>query len=135
VTPTWKDAVRRGSIDELQHSLASGTDVDARDEHGQTALMLAAVDGHTHVVEWLVGRGAGFDHTAKYGLSALMLAAVNGHVNIVRILARAGANRELLGTGAPGFAGKTALDLARARDEWEMVDILRSRGGPAMDGG
>jgi ankyrin repeat protein len=45
MTPTWKDVVRRGSIDELQHFLATGTDVDARDEHGQTALMLAAVDG------------------------------------------------------------------------------------------
>jgi uncharacterized protein len=132
MTPTWKDAVRRGSIDELQHLLATGTDVDARDEHGQTALMLAAVDGHDHVVQWLVARGAVLDHTAKYGLSALMLAVVNGHVDAVRTLVRGGANLKLQGTGAPGFAGKTALDLARARDARLMVEILTAadhRGG------
>ena len=33
------------------------------------------------------------------------------------------------GTGAPGFAGKTALDLAVARNEAEIVDILRSGRG------
>ena len=124
MTPAWKDAVRRGSIDELQRLLAAGADIDARDEHGQTALMRAAVNGHPHVVDWLVARGAGLDHTAKYGLSALMLAVVNGHVDVVRLLSRAGANRELIGTGAPGFAGKTALDLAHARDELGMVEIL-----------
>jgi ankyrin repeat protein len=131
MTQEWKDAVRRGSIDELQHLVATGADVDARDGHGQTALMLAAVEGHDHVVEWLVERGAVLDHTAKYGLSAVMLGVVNGHVDVVRALVRTGANLGLRGTGAPGFAGKTALDLAVARDDQEMVDILRSRAGPA----
>jgi uncharacterized protein len=131
VTPEWKDAVRRGSIEELRRLVAAGADIDARDEHGQTALMQAAVDGHTHVVEWLVGRGATLDHRAKYGLSALMLAVVNGHVDAVRLLVRAGANRELIGSGAPGFVGKTAVDLARTRGERGMVEILTvvDRGG------
>jgi ankyrin repeat protein len=124
MTPAWKAAVRRGSINELQQLLVTGTDIDARDEYGQTALMLAAVAGHTHVVEWLVERSARLDNTAKYGLSALMLAVVNGHVAIVGILVRAGASLELRGSGAPGFAGKTALDLAIDRNHQEMVDIL-----------
>jgi uncharacterized protein len=127
----WKDAVRRRSVDELQRLLNVGADVNARDEYGQTALMLAAVNGHAPLVELLVGRGADLDHTAKYGLGALMLAVVNGHVDVVRTLVRAGANPELRGSGAPGFAGKTALDLAVARDEPEMVAILRARGGEA----
>jgi hypothetical protein len=72
----------------------------------------------------MVGHGATLDVTAKYGLSALMLAVVNGHVDVLRTLVRGGANLELQGTGAPGFAGKTALDLARARDERGMVEVL-----------
>jgi uncharacterized protein len=111
MTQEWNDAVRPGSLDELQRLAAAGAAVDARDEHGQTALMLAAVNGHAGVVDWLVEHGAALDHTAKYGLSALMLAVVNGHVDVVRRLVRAGANHELRGSGAPGFAGKTALDL------------------------
>jgi hypothetical protein len=34
--------------------------------------------------------------------------------------------RLLRGTGASGFAGKTALDLALARNDSEMIDILRA---------
>ncbi len=126
MTLDWEDAVRRGSIHELQRRLADGTDIDALDGHGQTALMLAAVAGHEHVVEWLVERGASLDHTAKYGFSALMLAVVGGHVEVVRRVAKAGANLSLRGTGAPGFAGKTALDLAIDLERPEIVEILRS---------
>ncbi|HEY6362688.1 MAG TPA: ankyrin repeat domain-containing protein [Vicinamibacterales bacterium] len=68
MTSDWRDAVRHGSIDVLQRLLAAGADINALDGHGQTALMLAAVDGHTNVVEWLVARGAVLDHTSKYGL-------------------------------------------------------------------
>ena len=128
MTQEWKAAVQRGSLDDLARLAAAGADIDARDAHGQTALMLAAVEGDADVVDWLVARGAMLDHTAKYGLSALMLAVINGHVDIVRTLVRAGANLTLKGTGAPGFAGKTALDLAVGRDDHDMVTIL-SHGG------
>jgi hypothetical protein len=126
MTREWEDAVHRGSIEDLQRLFTSGADIDARDGHGQTALMLAAVNGHGHVVGWLVERGAALDHTAKYGLSALMLATIRGHVDVVRKLTDAGASVSLRGTGAPGFAEKTALDLAIALDNPEIVEILRS---------
>ena len=126
MTPGWQDAVRRGAVDQLEHLLADGADIDARDGHGQTALMLAAAHGQGAVVAWLIEHGAALDHTAKYGLSALMLAVVRGHVDIVRKLTDAGADLCRRGTGAPGFAAKTALDLAIARGEAELVEILRA---------
>lgn len=126
VTLEWKRAVSLGSVEELERLLAGGADIDARDGHGQTALMVAAAKGHEHVVAWLVERGAALNVTAKFGLSALMLAVVNGRIDIVRRLTAAGADRHLRGSGAPGFAGKTALDLALARDDREMAGILRA---------
>ena len=126
VTNEWEDAVRRGSIDQLRRLLASGADIDARDGYGQTALMLAAREGYATLVEWLVDHGAALDHTAKYGLSALMLAVIGGHTDVVRILTAAGADLCLRGTGAPGFTAKTALDLAIARGDADMVEILRT---------
>lgn len=133
MTREWADALRRGAFDALQRLLAEGADIDARDQHGQTALMCAARDGQQPVIAWLVEQGAALDRTAKYGLSALMLAVVNGHIEAVRTLTGAGANRDLRGTGVPGFAGKTALDLATARGDAEMVSVLRpdGTGGPA----
>jgi hypothetical protein len=38
----WEDAVKRGDIQDVRGRLDRGTDVDARDRYGQTALMLAA---------------------------------------------------------------------------------------------
>jgi serine/threonine-protein phosphatase 6 regulatory ankyrin repeat subunit B len=130
LTHEWEAAVRRGSIEDLQRLLAREAEIDARDRHGQTALMLAASRGQVVLVEWLVACGAALDHTAKYGLTALMLAVVGGHTPIVRALASAGARLDLRGTGAPGFAGKTALDLAIGRDHPEMIAILRSAAEP-----
>jgi ankyrin repeat protein len=69
-----------------------------------------AEDGE--VVEVLLEHAAQLDLTAKYGLIALMLAIVSGHIVIARALAREGADLSLRGSGAPGFAGKTAHDLA-----------------------
>jgi ankyrin repeat protein len=120
----WEEAVRAASLDRLQRIWEDGGDIDARDGHGQTALMLAAVAGHDEVVEWLIAHHAALDHTAKYGLSALMLAVVYGHVAVVRALVAAGAETRLTGTGPPGFAGKTALQLAMDKGHAEMVEIL-----------
>jgi ankyrin repeat protein len=58
-------------------------------------------------------------------LSAIMLAVVNGHADSVRILASAGADVTLQGSGAPGFAGKTALDLAVGRGETAVIAAVR----------
>jgi ankyrin repeat protein len=79
--------------------------------------MLAVVEGHAHVIEWLVEHGAALDHTAKYGLSALMFAIGHGHIGLVRKLTDAGTRIALRGTGAPGFWDKTALDLAMDRGD------------------
>lgn len=111
----WEDAVRRGDTEIVRDLLARGVDPNWRDRHGQTGLMLAAHGGHLATVHLLIEHGADLNVTAKYGLSAVMLAVVAGHEEIALALARAGADLTLRGTGAPGFADKTAADLATAR--------------------
>ncbi len=41
----WEHAVKRGDVQVLRDLLGQGMDVDARDRHGQSALMLAAHAG------------------------------------------------------------------------------------------
>ena len=108
----WRKAAIEGDYGVLADLLAAGAPIDARDRYGQTALMVAAVHGRDEVVALLLHHGADPDVTAKYGLSALMLAVVNDHDSIARWLVEAGADTSLRGTGAFGFAGKTAQDLA-----------------------
>ncbi len=121
MSPIWRDAVTDGDLETVRATLDAGVDVDSRDRHGQTAIMLAAHAGHDAVVEVLIAHGADLNVTAKWGLSALMLAIVAGHPDVARRLARAGADLALRGTGrTPGFDGKTAGDLARERG----MDVL-----------
>jgi ankyrin repeat protein len=124
----WEDAVRRGDTEIVRDLLARGADPNARDRHGQTAVMIAAHAGHAATLQLLIDHGANLNVTAKYGLSAVMLAVVVGHEEIALALARAGADLTLRGTGAPGFAGKTAADLAMARGLSHLAVAL----GPAQ---
>ena len=111
----WEDAIKRNNVQIVLDLLGMGEDVNAINRYGQTALMLAAGAGHRELVETLIAHRANLNITAKFGLSALMLAVVAGNVEVARLLAKAGADLSLLGTGAPGFADKTAYDLAVER--------------------
>lgn len=123
--PAWEHAATRGDVEAARRLLEAGVNINARDRYGQTALMLAAHRGHVALVELLVEKGADLNVTAKYRLSALMLAVVAGHVEIARQLVRAGADVSIRGSGAPGFDGKTAYDLAVAREMKELYRELR----------
>ena len=123
----WEDAVNRGDVQDVRNLLDQGADIDARNRHGQTALMLAAHAGHREVVAVLVAHRANLNTTGKYGLSALMLALVAGHVEVARLLADAGTDLSLRGTGVPGFTGKTAYDLAVKRDLRELFVALKPK--------
>jgi uncharacterized protein len=123
----WEDAIRRGEVEIVLDLLGRGADVDARDRYGQTALMLAAHAGRREVVAALIAHRANLNITAKFGLSALMLALVAGHAEVARLLAKAGADLSLRGSGAPGFAGKTACDLAVERGMLELSAELKPK--------
>jgi len=117
----WEDAIRGGDVDIVRDLLSRGIDPNARDRHGQTGVMLAAHAGHLAVVQLLIDHGANLNVTAKFGLSAAMLAVIAGHKEIVQALARARADLTLQGTDAPGFDGKTVVDLAAARGWTDLV--------------
>ena len=113
-----------GDRDRVIDLLASGQNADAFDRYGQTALMLAACHGQDEIVRRLIAEGVALDVTAKYGLSALMLAVVNRHPEVARQLLAAGADASIQGTGAPGFAGKTARELALDSGQEELAGEL-----------
>ena len=126
----WHKAVIGGNGRVIENLLADGVDIDSRDRYGQTALMLAALHGRDEVARILLEKGADRDVTAKYGLSALMLAVVNRHTGIARKLVDACANTLTRGSGAPGFAGMTAFDLAEYGGLADLAAYIAAAEGP-----
>jgi ankyrin repeat protein len=64
--------------------LSRGAQLDAVDDRGRTALMIAAAVGHAEVIEMLLGRGADPSARDRNGKTALDLAA---DANVRRMLA------------------------------------------------
>jgi ankyrin repeat protein len=124
MNPTWERAAREGDASALRAQLALGANVDALNRFGQSALMISAHAGHFEAVCVLVAAGASLDTTAKFGLSATMLAVLGGYESVARALAAAGADLAIRGSGAPGFAAKTAADLAAERGLTELARDL-----------
>ena len=109
---SWDSEEQKQGKAEVAALLRLGCDPNAPDEYGQTALMLAAFNGHGGVVGALVEHGgAELDAVNMYGKTALMLAAAMGRVALAAQLVEAGADATLRATGIL-HEGKTALDLA-----------------------
>ena len=53
-----RDAARMGNAREVENLVNQGVPVDARDTAGRTALMIAALNGHTAAVQKLLALGA-----------------------------------------------------------------------------
>ena len=71
---------------DVQAFINRGDDVNARNEYGQTALMLAAIKGHTETVKALIDAGVYVDTRDVDGWTALMWANDKGNWEIARVL-------------------------------------------------
>lgn len=89
----WRVA-ENGNINELAAVLPRVRDINARNEHGVTALMRAAQYGHVQMVRALLDHGADANIKRNDKFTALALAAFFGHTEIVRALMEHGADSQ-----------------------------------------
>jgi len=119
------ELARAGGTAALGARLAAGLAVDARDEKGNTLLMLAAYHGQAETVRMLLGAGAEADGRNAKGQTPLGGAAFKGHAEVVRLLLEAGADP------AADQGGVTAADLAVTFGRHEIVALLQSHSAQA----
>lgn len=98
--------------------IAAGAALDARNGDGNTALWLACVGNHPHIIDLLVDAGITIDSLNDTGASSLMYAASAGKVEAVEKLLARGADPRL--ETQDGFC---ALDLAA---NIECLKLLRA---------
>ena len=82
-------AAYSGDTEEVVLILEMPCDIDAQDDHGNTALMYAAMEGHTEAVRRLVEQGANLElQSGSRRYTALMYAVRGGHTRTVQAFAR-----------------------------------------------
>jgi ankyrin repeat protein len=86
-------ASRSGSLAAVKLLLEKGAKVDAADSRkGQNALMWAAAEGHSDIVDLLIQSGANVKTASDGGFTALVFATQKGNANVVTNLIAAGAD-------------------------------------------
>ncbi|HEX5964843.1 MAG TPA: ankyrin repeat domain-containing protein, partial [Pyrinomonadaceae bacterium] len=113
--------VEDGDVDELEPVLARA-DINARNEHGMTALMRAAYHGRVQMVRALLEHGADPNVMRNDKFTALSLAAFFGHAEIVDILIEHGAKTDV----ATRF-GTSPSVWAKARSFGDVARSLEKR--------
>ncbi|XP_053402711.1 ankyrin repeat and SAM domain-containing protein 6-like [Mercenaria mercenaria] len=113
----------QGDVETAQAVLDEGLGVDTTDENENTALMVAAGNGHDQVVRLLLMRGAAVDKTNLYGWTPVMQAARHGHANIVSLLLQ-----HQVDINATNSFGASALTLAARGGHLQVVRLLVEAG-------
>ncbi|XP_015198475.2 glutaminase liver isoform, mitochondrial isoform X1 [Lepisosteus oculatus] len=82
-------AAYRGDVRSLRRYFLSGTDINCIDYDGRSALHVAASEGHTEVIKFLVeNAGADFAAHDRWGNTPLQEAVRYNHVHTVQLLKR-----------------------------------------------
>lgn len=113
------EAAASGNLAHLEQFLASGADVNVRDEENDTALIVGSRNGHAEIVRFLMARGADLEAANNSRTTALSAASQGGHAEVVKLLLTSGAN-----INAKNTAGWSALALACAGGHPDVVDLL-----------
>jgi hypothetical protein len=120
----FSERVQQGDQAAAKLFLAAGMDASvAVDPEGNTALMVAASNGRTSIVDEMLKSGADVNVTNRERVSALMRAATQSDATLVRTLLDAGAD-----LNHRDSRGETALSFAAARGRRENVVLMVESG-------
>jgi ankyrin repeat protein len=118
-----QDAAEAGNIARVRQLLAGGAAVDARNDDGNTALLVAAAWGQSDVVELLLSNGADVHARDGNGMTPLHLAANGDHKKVALLLLGKGADVD-----ARAFDGWTPLHVASLWGHESVVEVLVNAG-------
>ncbi len=120
---TVADAAEQRDRARVRTLLQAGTDVNATQIDGTTALHWAAYHDDPETAALLVKAGANVNAANRYGVPPLAMACTNGNAAVVRLLLEAGADANATTKG-----GETMLMMAARSGNVDAVKALLVRG-------
>ena len=117
------DAVITGDLEFVEILISKGTNVNAVDNRGGSALLLASENGHTEIAKLLIAKRADVNAVDNFGNTALMFASSRGHTKIAELLIEKGAD-----LNARNDNRKTALWIAIEKRHTEIAKLLIAKG-------
>jgi ankyrin repeat protein len=129
-TATWQTAsanitaaARDGNVDEVRKLIAAGTDVNAPEADGTSALLWAAHQSSPDLVQLLLKAGADANVANEFGVTPLLEASRYGDADTIRALLDGGAD-----LAAAVREGETPLMAAARAGSAAAVNLLIERG-------
>lgn len=122
--PLHRAAAGGERADVVAALVTAGADVEAKEKHGLTPLMVAATQGRTGTIAALLKAGAKVDAATPDGLTALFLATVAGWADAADVLLAAGADAN----GRSPVEGLTPLMIAPHAADPRLTQVLLARG-------
>ena len=116
-------AASAGDIQAVRALLAANNPIDVPNRRGLTALLCAACEKKTAVVEVLIECGAQVRHLDREGMSALHYASWKGEAGMVRVLLKKG-----LDVNLTTQRGNTPLTIASRFGHASVVEALLANG-------
>jgi cytohesin len=115
------DAAKEGNIEALKQHIAAGTDVNAKNDNGETPLQNA---DNKFIAELLITNGADVNMKSRNGETPLHYAARDSHKEVAELLISKGANVNV----KEDERGDTPLHKAADNGHKEVVELLIANG-------
>ena len=119
-----RQAALDGDVKQVKRLVDAGTDANALDQEGHTALMFAAFNGHTDIVLLLLDEGAVVDRRDFLGRTALLYASTGQFPETVKLLLEKGAEPNIVDSDEHF----SPLMHAAAEGNLDVVKILLENG-------
>lgn len=123
-TQAFFDAALDGMADFVESELTLGVPADSENPNKQTALMLAAFNGHNPIIAMLIDYGADVNHADMTNRTALMYSSSGPFPKTVELLIAKGADVNVVDNNEKW----TALMFAAAEGQADNVRLLLDAG-------